>query len=108
MKIFFLLFFFIPNLALSLTFKDGKQVDKKKEVSKNFEKNFEPLTGYQIEKKVLNLNLLTSSIINLAITSGGGVKLFSIGVDLISKLISKPSEIFLDVNSRRSDKLGIS
>ena len=61
MKIFFLLFFFIPNLALSLTFKDGKQVDKKKEVSKNFEKNFEPLTGYQIENKVLNLNFPPSS-----------------------------------------------
>ena len=38
MKIFFLLFFFIPNLALSLTFKDGKQVDEKSQINDNFEK----------------------------------------------------------------------
>ena len=49
------------NLALSLTFKDGKQVDKKKEVSKNFDENFEPLNGYQIENKVHNLNFPPSS-----------------------------------------------
>ena len=61
MRILFFLFFLIPNLTLSLTFKDGKQVDKKNKVSKNFEENFEPLTGYQIENKVLNLNFPPST-----------------------------------------------
>ena len=56
MKIFFLLFFFIPNLALSLTFKDGKQVDEKSQINNNFEKKSEALAGYQIENKVFNLN----------------------------------------------------
>ena len=54
-----------------------------------------------------NLVLLTSSIINFAITFGGGVKLSSTGVDLISKLIIESSEILFDVNSSRSDNLGI-
>ena len=55
MKIFFLLFFFIPNLALSLTFKDGKQVDEN-QINNGFEKKFEALAGYQIENNVFNLN----------------------------------------------------
>ena len=45
MKIFFLLFFFIPNLALSLTFKDGKQVDEKSQINNNFEKKSVALAG---------------------------------------------------------------
>ncbi len=56
MKIFFLLFFFIPNLALSLTFKDGKQVDEKSQINDNFEKKSVALAGYQIENKIFNLN----------------------------------------------------
>ena len=56
MKIFFFLFFLIPNLTLSLTFKDGKQVDETSQISNNFEKKSQPLAGYQIENKVLNIN----------------------------------------------------
>ena len=56
MKIFIFLFFLIPNLTLSLTFKDGKQVDEKSQISNNFEKKSQPLAGYQIENKVLNIN----------------------------------------------------
>ncbi len=55
MKIFFFLFFLIPNLTLSLTFKDGKQVDES-QINNNFEKKFQALAGYQIENKVLNIN----------------------------------------------------
>ena len=56
MKIFFFLFFLIPNLTLSLTFKDGKQVDETSQISNNFEKKSQPLAGYQIENKVFNIN----------------------------------------------------
>ena len=55
MKIFFFLFFLIPNLTLSLTFKDGKQVDEKSQSSNNFEKKSQPLAGYQIENEVNNI-----------------------------------------------------
>ena len=56
MKKFIFLFFLIPNLTLSLTFKDGKQVDETSQISNNFEKKSQPLAGYQIENKVLNIN----------------------------------------------------
>ena len=56
MKIFFFLFFLIPNLTLSLTFKDGKQVDEKSQINTIFEKKFEALAGYQIENEVFNIN----------------------------------------------------
>ena len=55
MRIFFFLFFLIPSLTLSLTFKDGKQVDESQN-NNNFEKKFQALAGYQIENKVFNLN----------------------------------------------------
>ena len=56
LQIFFFLFFLIPNLTLSLTFKDGKQVDEKSQINTIFEKKFEALAGYQIENKVFNIN----------------------------------------------------
>ena len=55
MRIFFFLFFLIPSLTISLTFKDGKQVDESRN-NNNFEKKFQALAGYQIENKVFNLN----------------------------------------------------
>ena len=55
MKKFLFLFFLIPNLTLSLTFKDGKQVDEN-QINNNFEEKFQALAGYQIENKVFNIN----------------------------------------------------
>ena len=54
MKKFLFLFFLIPNLTLSLTFKDGKQVDENQ--INNIEKKFQALAGYQIENEVFNIN----------------------------------------------------
>ena len=49
MKKFIFLFFLIPNLTLSLTFKDGKQVDEN-QINNNIEKKFQAIVTIQIRE----------------------------------------------------------
>ena len=99
------------NLVINLEIK-STPVEKKLTPNPNemVKLIMDDVNKFELNDKIIllfNSNLLTSSIINLTILSGLGVKFFSMGVDLISKFITKLSDKFFKVKSRSLDNLGI-